>query len=145
MHSKDPEKGRELAINQNIFIEELLPGFANRALGNVARHAYREPFTDVSHRKPLLAWPREIPIAGEPARMVALMSDIEAFMKSRDLPFLLLYAAPGVLVSPEVADWYATNMRNIETVFIGQGLHFVQEDQPFAIGRSIADWLRRIK
>jgi haloalkane dehalogenase len=142
---KDPVMGREMVIEQNVFIEKLLPEFANRSLGTSAANAYRGPFINVSDREPLLAWPREIPIAGEPANIVTLMSDIQAFMTSSDLPFLLLYADPGVLVSPAVADWYAANMKTVETAYIGQGLHFVQEDQPFAIGRSIADWLRRIR
>ena len=34
-------------------------------------------------------------------------------------------------------------MKNIETAFVGVGLHFVQEDQPAAVGRAIADWYRR--
>ena len=34
---------------------------------------------------------------------------------------------------------------NIQTQFIGAGLHYVQEDQPEMIGRTIADWRRRIE
>jgi haloalkane dehalogenase len=142
---KDPERGREMVIAQNIFIERLLPDFANRSLGEKATAAYRRPFENPSSREPLLAWPREIPIAGEPANVVEIMNVIRQFMVTSDTPFLLLYAEPGVLVSPEVADWYATNLKSVETVYIGQGLHFVQEDQPFAIGRAIADWYRRIR
>ena len=73
------------------------------------------------------------------------MKDIEHFMRTTDLPMLLLYADPGVLVSPDVADWFAGNVKSIESVYVGQGLHFIQEDQPYAIGRAIADWLRRTR
>jgi haloalkane dehalogenase len=33
-------------------------------------------------------------------------------------------------------------MRNLKTVEIGPGAHFVQEDQPHAIGEAIAEWYR---
>ena len=140
---KDPEAGRDLVIDQNIFIEKLLPEFANRTLGEQATKAYRQPYEEPAAREPLLAWPREIPIEGEPEPMITLMAKLRDFMTSSETPFLLLYADPGVLVSPQVAAWYTENMKSIESVYVGQGLHFIQEDNPFAIGRALADWIRR--
>ena len=63
-------------------------------------------------------------------------------MITTSIPVLVMYAEP-VIVPLEVVSWYAENLRNLETAFIGQGLHFIQEDQPFAIGRALEDWLRR--
>jgi haloalkane dehalogenase len=34
--------------------------------------------------------------------------------------------------------------KNIQTAFVGAGRHFIQEDQPEMIGRTVADWRRRI-
>jgi hypothetical protein len=34
-------------------------------------------------------------------------------------------------------------LKNHETAFVGPALHFVQEDQPAATGRAIAEWYRR--
>jgi hypothetical protein len=34
-------------------------------------------------------------------------------------------------------------MKNHEATYVGIGLHFIQEDQPEAAGRAIADWYRR--
>jgi len=59
------------------------------------------------------------------------------------VPKLVQYASPGVMIPPKAADWMANNYRNIETQFIGYGRHFIQEDNPEAIGRGIADWHRR--
>ncbi|MCU7927708.1 MAG: hypothetical protein KZQ97_14865 [Candidatus Thiodiazotropha sp. (ex Dulcina madagascariensis)] len=55
-----------------------------------------------------------------------------------DLPVLLLYASPGAVVP-----WYENRIKRLETVYVGPGLHFIQEDQPDAIGRALKDWLRR--
>jgi haloalkane dehalogenase len=59
------------------------------------------------------------------------------------IPVLLAYAEPGVLVPPQAVPFYTGLIQNLETAFVGQGLHFIQEDQPAAIGRALADWLRR--
>jgi len=53
-------------------------------------------------------------------------------MGSTRTPILLVYAESGVLVPPSAVGWYASRIRNLETAFVGQGLHFMQEDQPVA-------------
>lgn len=140
---KDPVKGREMVIDNHMFVEQILPNFVNRPLGPKAMEEYRRPYTNPKDRKPLLAWPREIPIAGEPKDVVARMEVIKQFMTATDKPILLLYAEPGVLVPPQLVSWYVQNIRRIETAFVGQGFHFIQEDNPDAIGRAISDWIRR--
>lgn len=140
---KDPAKGREMVVDNNMFVEQILPGFVNRPLGAAAMEEYRRPYANPADREPLLAWPRDIPIAGEPQAVVDRMNAIKQFMTTTDMPILLLYAEPGVLVSPKVVPWYVTNVHNIETAFVGQGFHFIQEDNPVAIGRALADWMRR--
>ena len=46
---------------------------------------------------------------------------------------------------PRTADWAARNFRNIETQFVGYGRHFIQEDNPEAIGPGILDRYRRLE
>jgi haloalkane dehalogenase len=140
---KDPVQGRQMVIEQNMFIEGILPRFINRPLGAEAMTEYRRPYLEERRREPLLAWPREVPIAGEPADVVAAMARIENYMTQSRTPALLLYADPGVLVPPQAVGWYTSRMPNLEAVYAGQGLHFIQEDQPAAIGRALSDWLRR--
>lgn len=140
---KDPVQGREMVITQNMFIEQILPRFVNRTLGEHAMSEYRRPYRAAERREPLLAWPREIPIAGDPPEVVATMARIERFMSETDKPALLLYADPGVLVPPAAVPWYTGHMQNLEATYVGQGLHFIQEDQPAAIGHVLSDWLRR--
>lgn len=137
--------GEEMVLAENMFVEQMLPGFVNRPLGEAAMQAYRAPFPAPEDRRPTLKWPRELPIAGEPAQNVALMQRIAAFMAEPDMPVLLLYADPGVATPAAAVRWYRETIPRIETVFIGQGLHFIQEDHPAAIGLAIADWLRRTR
>jgi len=142
---KDPVKGEKLIIQDNMFIEKILPRFVNRTLGKEAMETYRAPFIKPEYRKPVLAWPRQVPIAGEPEFTVKVLNSINQFMGETNMPVLLIYADPGVVIPPLAVDWYVTKILNLETAFVGQGLHFIQEDQPDSIGRAIADWMRRNK
>lgn len=140
---RTPGQGERMVLEGNMFVEQMLPGFVNRPLGAEAMTEYRAPFLNSKDRLPTLQWPRELPIEGKPADTTTIMEEIGRFMQSTTMPTLFLYAEPGVVGPPQVADWYATHLRNIETAYIGQGFHFIQEDQPNAIGRAVSDWLRR--
>lgn len=140
---KDPVEGPRIVMDENMFVEQVLPGFVNRTLGEKAMRIYREPFLSRDDRKPVLAWPREVPIGGEPASTTAVLHDVSDFMAETDMPVLLLYAEPGAVVPPAAVNWYVNRIANLETNFIGQGLHYIQEDHPDAVGRAIADWIRR--
>ena len=140
---KDEVQGHEMVIKNNMFVEEVLPGFVSRPLGEEARSVYGAPYVKEADRAPTLAWPREVPIAGAPPSTVNALTEISAFMGETQMPVLLLYADPGVVTPPAAVPWFVEKIENIETGFVGQGLHFIQEDQPDAIGREVADWLRR--
>lgn len=140
---RDPVKGKQMVIDNNMFVEQILPNFVNRSLGDKAMNTYREPFKNKEARDVILAWPRELPIGGLPKENEVMLKDIEKFMATFDKPALLLYAEPGVLVPPKLVPYYQKLMPSLEAQFVGQGFHFIQEDNPDAIGRAISDWLRR--
>ncbi len=140
---KDPAQGHKMVISENMFLERILPGFVNRPLTQDELAAYKAPFAAEADRAPLLAWPRSVPIAGEPAKIIGDMERVRRFMTSTEMPVLLVYAEPGVLVNAQVRSWYVANIRRLETAYVGAGLHFFQEDNPTAIGRAVSDWMRR--
>lgn len=141
---RDEEEGRELLIDQNLFIEQILLGSPRtREFSETEKAAYREPFTDPSTRYPIYMWPNELPIGGEPERNVVVVEAVGDWLRESKVPKLLQYASPGALISPESAAWMTENYRNLEAQFVGYGGHYIQEDAPQAIGRGIADWHRR--
>ena len=141
---RDPVKGKEMIIGKNAFIEQFIANATvTRKMTEAELKAYRAPFTDPETRFPIYVWPNELPIEGKPARNVEVVQAVGKWLMTSDKPKLVLYARPGAILPPEAADWMARNYKNIETVFIGAGLHYVQEDQPEAIGRAVADWHRR--
>jgi haloalkane dehalogenase len=140
---RDPEQGYKMIMEGNMFVGQILPMMIDRPLGEAARAEYGMPYQDIEARLPTWTWPREVPIDGEPATSVKLMEDIRSFMDTTEMPVLLAYAEPGVLVPPQAVTFYTGLIDHLETAYIGRGLHFIQEDQPVAIGRALADWLRR--
>ena len=140
---RTPGTGEQLILQQNQFVEQVLPGAVARGLTEEEMAYYRAPYPDAASRKPTLVWPREVPIEGEPARNVQLVQRYSAWMTSTEMPMIHLWAKPGALNPEPVAQWLVHNVKNLESVFVGQGIHFIQEDQPEIIGRAIADWKRR--
>ena len=89
--------------------------------------------------------PREIPIDGDPADVHAADESYAQWLGETDLPKLLFYATPGGLIPRPLADKLLANLPNIEGVDIGKGIHYVQEDNPQAIGAGLADWYAKMR
>jgi haloalkane dehalogenase len=141
---RTPGVGEKMIYDDNFFVEQLLPGAVVRKLGAAELAHYREPFRERDARKPTLSWPREIPIAGEPADVTAIVTRYRDALCRSPLPKLLFTVEPGVLVPPPLVEWCRASLPNLEVVPLGHGLHFIQEDHPHAIGRELAKWLRRV-
>ena len=136
-----PETGRKMLVEENFFIEHVLPDGVVRPLTEAEMTRYRAPFLEPASREPLYRFPNEFPIAGEPPDVYAWAETYHAWLLASELPKLFFWAAPGGLILEEKARWYARTLRNVRTVELGAGRHFVQEDQPHRIGREIAAWL----
>ncbi len=139
---RTPEVGENMLINQNMFVEAVLPTAILRKLTDEEMNRYREPYVDPPSRKPLWRWPNELPIEGEPADVVEVARAYSEWFGKSDVPKLLLRAQPGAIMREPLVEWCRENMRDLKTVEIGAGAHFVQEDQPQAIGEAVAEWYR---
>jgi len=135
--------GEKLVIEENRFIESVLPGAILRKLSEEEMEAYRAPFREPRSRRPVLAWPRQLPIAGEPKDVIEIIEAGTRWLGEHPMPKLLLTFEPGVLITEGAAAWCGERMKNLEIRKIGPGLHYVQEDHPLAIAEAVRDWRRR--
>jgi len=142
---RTPGEGEAMIMEGNAFIEQVLPNAIVRQLNSDEMAAYREPFLTRESRRPTLVFPRELPIAGEPADVDRALRSAHAALAASTYPKLLFVAAPGALVSPAFAQEFAARLRSISVVPLGSGRHNLQEDHPDAIGRSIAGWIAGIE
>ena len=136
------DKGEDLILNRNMFIEGVLPSSVIRPLSDAEMDAYRAPHLEADDRQPLLNWPRQIPIEGEPDDVVALVNEYGAFMAGSGIPKLFINAEPGsILVGPQRE--FCRSWPNQQEVTV-KGLHFIQEDSPVEIGQAVAHWLKAL-
>jgi len=133
--------GEQMVIGENFFIETVLPGGVLRKLSEEEMQAYRAPYLEKHARLPILRWVREIPIEGHPADVHDIVDSYRSYLAATDLPKLLLYARPGALIGAEEVAWCQKTLSNLSTAEVGEGLHFLPEDQPDDIGRALAGWL----
>jgi haloalkane dehalogenase len=138
-------EGERMVLEANAFIERVLPGSIVRTLSDEEMGAYRQPFPTPESRRPILALPRELPIAEEPRDVHELLEAAHAALKAADYPKLLFVGEPGALVSPAFAGQFAASLRHCAVVHLGAGRHYLQEDHPDATGRSIAGWIAGIE
>ena len=134
------DKGEDLILNRNMFIEGVLPSSVMRKLSEAEMNAYRAPFQTPDDRQPLLNWPRQIPIDGKPAHVVALVEEYGAFMAASDLPKLFINADPGSILVGKQRE-FCRSWPNQQEVTV-KGTHFIQEDSPVEIGQAVANWMK---
>lgn len=137
---RTPDVGWDMIVNKNMFIEQILPGGVVRKLTDEEMNYYRSPFVNPASRRPIWQWPNEIPIGGEPRDVAQAVDHYSGKLQQSELPKLLFYATPGALLPQLVVDWCQQNLKNLRSVNIGQGLHYLQEDNPHLIGSEIANW-----
>jgi haloalkane dehalogenase len=141
---RTPDVGWDMIVNKNMFIEQILPGGVVRKLTEEEMNYYRSPFVDPASRRPIWQWPNEIPIGGEPRDIAEAVDNYSGKLQQSELPKLLFYATPGALLPQLVVDWCQQNLKNLSSVNIGQGLHYLQEDNPHLIGSEIAKWYKTL-
>jgi haloalkane dehalogenase len=131
-------KGEALILEKNTFIERILPGSILRPLDAEEMAAYRLPFGTPETRLPMLAWPRELPIDGEPADVVGIVSRYAQFMTTTRIPKLFINAEPGAILVGAQREFCRSWPNQTEVTVPGS--HFIQEDSPEAIAAALSAW-----
>ncbi len=135
-----PFSGEILIYGMNAFLNFFMPALIVRKLISGERKAYQAPFRNPFNRKPMLLWPREIPINRRPKDMHHIVTSYSESLCRSDTPKLLIYASPGAIINQKTVNWCKRHIRNLETIYIGMGFHFIQEDHPHAIGHALRRW-----
>jgi haloalkane dehalogenase len=132
-----------MMMDENQFVENILPAMICRPLERQELDAYRAPWTDRQSRRILCTFPQNLCIGKEPASVYRMQTAYIEWLGQTDLPKLLIHAEPGFLIPAPAVDQYRQQLPNLETAFVGSGLHYIQEDQPQKIGQAIAQWMDR--
>lgn len=135
--------GEQMVLEQNSFIEFNLPATILRKLSEEEMNEYRRPFAESGEaRRPTLTWPRQLPIDGEPADVVEIVTSSGQWLSQSPVPKLFIQAVPGTQNPDQVAfnrAWPAQSEVRV------RGHHTPQEDSPDEIGQAIASWLQNLR
>lgn len=147
---RTPGVGEKMVLEQNQFLERSLANGIIKPLGEEERAAYYAPYPDPKSRLPLLQWPREIPIEGEPADVHAAVVGYDEWLRtSTSTPKLLLTFAPpegkqpSPTSRPAIVEWARENIASLEVAALGPAGHHAPEDAPAEIAQTINTWLTR--
>jgi haloalkane dehalogenase len=133
-------EGEQMVLQENVFIETLLPRWIIRALSEEEMNVYRRPFLNAGEdRRPMLTFPREILIGSEPKHMMEVVQDYARWMERSDTPKLFINGDPGAVIFGNLRD-YCRSWNNQQEVTV-RGRHFLQEDSPHEIAQAIVAWL----
>jgi haloalkane dehalogenase len=133
------EKGENLILERNMFVEKVLPGSILRKLSEEEMAEYRRPFLKPEDRWPTLSWPRELPIGGEPADVVAIVDRYSKWLSTSPVPKLFVNAEPGAILVGGQREFCRSWPNQTEVTVPGS--HFIQEDSGEQIGGAIRAWL----
>ena len=135
--------GESAVLEKNVFVENVLPGSVLRGLTDAEMAVYRRPFQEPGEsRRPTLTWPRQIPIEGEPADVVEIVTAYGDWLSASEIPKLFVNAEPGAILIGDQRE-FCRSWPNQQEVTV-KGSHFIQEDSPEEIGQAIASWRRGI-
>ncbi len=135
--------GEAMVLEQNVFVERVLPASIQRKLSDAEMEIYRRPYREPGEgRRPTLTWPRQLPIEGEPADVCEIVRSYGEWLSQSSIPKLFVNAEPGAILTGETRE-YCRSWPNQTEVTV-PGIHFVQEDSPDEIGRAVADWLGKL-
>jgi haloalkane dehalogenase len=136
--------GEHMVLDQNLWIEAVLPALIQHRLSDEEMDHYRQPFAAPGEdRRPTLSWPRNLPVEGDPADVTAVVTEYGKWLAGSDVPKLFINAEPGETINEQLRELIRTWPSLTETTVSGR--HFIQEDSPDEIGQAIAQFVRELR
>lgn len=142
---RDDKTGHKMLVKDNFFIENILfKSGTKRKYTEEEKAYYRAPFTTEKSREMIHVFAKEIPFEGPSHINYKTINSYSNWLKETTIPKLLLYAKPGMVIGKKQVKKIKSEMKDLETKFVGKGKHYIQEDAPHIIGESIKKWVETL-
>lgn len=138
------EAGEQMILEQNFFIEQALPPTVLRGLTNEELAQYRRPFLEPGEgRRPMLTFPRQVPINGEPADVTEIYEAYDRWLEQSPVPKLFINCDhPAAILNGAARAYCRTWPAQTEVTM--HAFRWPQEDCPDELGQAIANWLQAL-
>src|ERR1700737_2876908 len=89
-------RGERLVLRENLLVERGCPGMTLRKLPDDVWNEYRRPYRNKGEdRRPTPTWPREIPVEGQPADVLATIEPYVSWLSMVPAPNFHQNTTPG--------------------------------------------------
>ena len=127
----------------NVFFKVMIPSMTLRKLTKEEMKHYAAPYPTIKSRKPLLQWPLTVPFdGGKPKDVAKAITSWSKWLFETEIPKLLFHVSPGYGIKEKDVEIIKSGMKNLKSIDLGEGIHFIQEDYPHEIGIEIAKWIQ---
>ena len=103
--------------------------------------AYRAPFLNPETRRPLWQYVHDLPLGEGGSDVIDHIEIYSDWLRTTELPKLMLYAIPGFITTVSTVQWARDNMLNLTQVELDDALHFAMETSPERFTGVISEWL----
>jgi haloalkane dehalogenase len=142
---RNPFFGSLLVQGANVFVKKMIPDMILRKLTKEEMDYYATPYPTFKSRKPILEWPKAVPFdGGKPKDIARAVASWNEWLFETKIPKLFFYVSPGVAIKEKDVKIIKDGMKNLKSIDLGKGLHFIQEDYPHEIGEEISKWYNEI-
>ena len=140
---RTPELGKFLIMRMNLFVKRVIPAGVYGHLPKSVLRRYLEPFPTARSRLPVHVFPNELPIKGRKNDTYREIEWIEKSLPSITCPVLLLTCTPGGMIGKDRVGWLAERIGDLTVEDVGDGIHYMQEDNPAGIAGAIVSWAKK--
>lgn len=138
------QEGEQLVLEQNLFVEKVLPSMVMRTMSDDELAEYRRPYLEPGeNRRAMRAWPQELPINGEPADNVAAIQAYADWLSESDVPKLFINGDPGMSLVDAQRE-FCRSWPNQHEITVS-GHHNLPEDSPVEIGMAVAQFVKDVR
>ncbi len=136
--------GEQMILEENLFVESVLPRRVLRQLTETEMEEYRRPYREPGEgRRPTLTWSRQLPIQGQPADVTEIVRSYADWLTTSPVPKLFINAEPGGILIGSQREFCRRWPHQTEVTV--RGSHFIQEDSPDEIGEAVARWYTSLR
>ncbi len=132
--------GYAAIMEDNYYVNEILPRGILRTLTDAEMAAYQQPFKDVKSRKLIWQYLQDLPKGDQKTAVSELIQKYSEFLQQSKLPKLMLFAVPGFITTMDTVVWAKQHLPELSLVDIEDALHYATESNPERIGIEIKHW-----
>ena len=149
------DEAERQVIDDNMFVEGIFLRSLAHKLSEEDMTVYRGPWlAGGENRRPLITWPREIPVNGEPKDVHDVVAAYQGWMEQNALPKLFIRGEPAALMREGDNRLQAARRWSNQTEIEVPGdpnaefpaaNHYIQEQCPDEIGAALFEWVAALR